>query len=149
LPASSSARAPITSTCATGRLQLRLQHSRNAPGWPRRTPRPLSPPQLADWKLTPVELRSELEHTGTVFREKFANLPEAVSDARIVAIIRGKYIVAEDLAGTAITVECTDGQVTLVGNVPSHEALGTALRLALETEGAREVAAQLDVTETS
>lgn len=104
---------------------------------------------LADWKLNPADLRNDLARTGAVVRQKSPADRERVSDARIVAIIKGKYIVDEDLAAAAIKIESTEGRVTLAGGVASHEALSTALRLALETEGVREVKAQVAVTETT
>lgn len=72
-------------------------------------------------------------------------LGEDLSDAGIVARIKGKYLVDRDISTLAISVECTNGHVTLNGLVDSPILIERAARLARETSGVTGVTANLTV----
>jgi osmotically-inducible protein OsmY len=68
-----------------------------------------------------------------------------MSDARIIAVVKGKYLVDKDLSILAISVDCTDGKVTLSGTAASTELIARAVRLAQETGGVHAVSSRLTV----
>ena len=96
------------------------------------------------------KLKEELAKTGKIVREKSARLGEAVkdvsADARISSAIKAKLAAAPDLSALTISVNTTDGLVTLSGTVPSHEAIRKAIQLALDTDGVRRVESTLQVS---
>ena len=98
-----------------------------------------------DLKLTPDNIKDELAKTGRVARSKARDLGDRIDDARIVAIIKGKYVVEKDLSAFAISVDCRDGAVTLTGSVTAPEQIGRAVELALQTGGVHDVVSQLVV----
>ncbi len=98
-----------------------------------------------DWKLSPENIKDELSRTGKVVRSKAKVVGERMDDARIVAVIKGKYVVESNLSALAITVECRDGAVKLTGSATSPESISRAIRLALETNGVHNVVSQLVV----
>ena len=98
-----------------------------------------------DWKLTPENIKEELLRTGRVVRNKAKAVGERLDDARIIAVIKGKYVVEKDLSTFAINVDCSDGAVKLTGSVASFELIGRAVTLALQTGGVHRVDSQLVV----
>jgi osmotically-inducible protein OsmY len=99
--------------------------------------------------LDPNEIKEELARTGRVVRQKARKAGQAVADAtenaRITASIKGKLTIDPDLSALSISVDTTDGVVTLSGTVSSHELIAKAIKLAWETEGVREVISTLQV----
>ena len=95
------------------------------------------------------EIKEGLTKSGRIVREETRELGAAIadstSDARITAKIKTKLLADRDLSGLKISVDTTEGRVTLAGIVSSHEHIGKAMRLALETEGVHEVASTLQV----
>ena len=73
-------------------------------------------------------------------------MKDVTADARISTAIKGKLAADPDLSALAISVNSTQGVVTLSGTVPSHQALSKAIRLALETEGVHKVESTLQVS---
>ena len=98
-----------------------------------------------DWKLAPDNIKDELARTGRVVRSKARVVGDHIDDARIIAVIKGKYVVDSNLSALAITVECRDGAVKLTGSATSPENIGRAISLALETSGVHNVVSQLVV----
>jgi len=98
-----------------------------------------------DWNLTPDSIREELARTGRVVRSKARDMGDRMDDARIVAVIKGKFVVEKDLSAFAINVDCRDGAVNLTGSVTSTEQIGRAVTLALQTAGVQDVVSQLVV----
>src|SRR5450432_1385889 len=86
-----------------------------------------------DWKLTPDSVKEELARTGEVVRSKAKIVGEKMDDARIVAVIKGKYVMEKNLSALAISVDCTDGDVKLTGSVDSADRIALAVTLALQT----------------
>ncbi len=99
--------------------------------------------KLREWNLTPDEIRRDLAETGRIVRSKTRVAGERIDDARIVTVIKAKYVLDRDLSALAITVNCRDGQVTLTGTVDSPDLIGRAVALALDTDGVNHVEADL------
>lgn len=95
------------------------------------------------------EIKEELEKTGQVVRKKAeqvgAVIADATSDARITATIKAKLVKHQTLSALKISVNTTEGVVTLSGSVDSAEDVSQAMKLALETEGVREAISTLQV----
>lgn len=98
-----------------------------------------------DWKLSPENIKEELKRTGRVVRSKARVIGEHIDDARIITVIKGKYVMDKNLSVLAISVACRDGQVTLSGSAPSVELIGRAVELALQTGGVQNVESLLVV----
>jgi hypothetical protein len=105
--------------------------------------------QLAEWHLNGDEIREELGRTGKVLRRQVSDfgvaMASASSDTAITAKIKAKYALERDLSIFGISVNTTDGRVTLAGNVTSHRQIGRAMLIALKTDGVREVNSTLQV----
>lgn len=101
--------------------------------------------KLVEWHLTPAEINQELEKTGRVVRTKAASAGQTISNARVAAVIKGKYALHDDLSARTINVDAEAGKVTLRGTAKSPELIARAIALALETEGVTSVDSQLTV----
>ena len=105
--------------------------------------------KLTAWNLRGDDIKDELSRTGQVLRRSAREVGSAVanasSDAAITAKIKAKYAVDRDLSAFGISVNTTDGRVTLAGNVTSPQQIGKAMLTALETDGVREVNSTLQV----
>lgn len=110
------------------------------------------------WKTTVQEkvgdlgtddIKRELDRAGMVVRDKVVKAGEAISDAtadaRITATIKGKLLKEPGLSSLSISVDTTDGLVTLSGTARTHEEVARAVRLALDTDGVRKVVSTLQV----
>jgi hypothetical protein len=99
------------------------------------------------------DIKRELERAGMVVRDKVTKAGEAISDAtadgRITATIKGRFLKEPGLSSLGISVDTTDGLVTLSGTTGSHEEVAKAVRIALETEGVRKVVSTLQVRPTN
>ena len=74
-----------------------------------------------------------------------AVVASASSDAAITTKIKARFAMERDLSLFSISVNTTDGRVTLAGNVASHQQIGKAMLIALETDSVREVNSTLQV----
>jgi osmotically-inducible protein OsmY len=105
--------------------------------------------KLTAWHLRGDDIRDELSRTGRVLRRQAgdfgAAMVSASADTAITTKIKAKYAVEHDLSAFSISVNTTDGRVTLSGNVTSHQQIGKAMLIALETDGVREVNSTLQV----
>jgi len=101
--------------------------------------------KLADWHLTPDEVKADLARSGQVVRENAQVAGSRIVDARIDAVIKAKYVLDHNLSARDISVNTTDGVVTLSGTVPSADLLGRAVGLALDTTGVRRVVSQITI----
>src|SRR5262245_8322199 len=94
-------------------------------------------------------IKEELNRTGRVMRQKAQAAGQAISDAtadaRATAAIKGKLVADPDLSALSISVNTTDGVVTLSGTVNSEEDIGKAMLLALESENVQQVVSTLQV----
>ncbi len=105
--------------------------------------------KLTEWKLTPADIKADLEKTGRVIRKRTLAAGERVGGAldntRLVTVINGKFIADRDLSALKINVDANEGIVTLTGEVASLDLAGRAIALALDTEGVTQVIGQLKV----
>lgn len=99
--------------------------------------------KLRDWHLTGDDIKADLARTGEIVRSKAQVAGDRMSDARIVTVIKAKYMLDRDLSALDINVDCRDGRVTLAGSVASPELVGKAVGIALDTDGVTNVAANL------
>ena len=99
--------------------------------------------KLAHWNLTGDDIKRDLASSGKVIRNKARVAGARIDDARILSVIKAKFILDQSLSALDINVDCRDGHVRLRGQVPDNEAIGRAVALALETEGVVEVDAEL------
>ncbi|MBM3835625.1 MAG: BON domain-containing protein [Verrucomicrobia bacterium] len=108
--------------------------------------------KLKDFSLRTDDIKEELTRSGKVVRQKAKELGAAVAgataDGRITAAIKAKLVADPDLSALSVSVDTTNGIVTLSGTVSSYENIGKAMTLALETEGVREVVSTLQVRQT-
>jgi hyperosmotically inducible protein len=99
--------------------------------------------------LRPQDVKDELARSGQVVRRKAKEagqaMVDATADARITAAIKGKLVASRDLSAVSISVNTTDGIVTLSGTVPSADALSKAMLLTMETDGVKEVISTLQI----
>src|SRR5262245_46648105 len=95
------------------------------------------------------EITEEMKRTGRVVRRKVTKaartVQEVTEDARTTAAIKTRLALDPDLSALEISVDTTDGVVTLAGRVSSPENLAKAIRIALEEDGVREVISTLQV----
>jgi hypothetical protein len=105
--------------------------------------------KLVAWHLGGDDIKDELSRTGKVLRRSVREVGSAVAsasaDATITGKIKAKYAMDHDLSVFGISVNTTDGRVTLAGRVTSAQQIGKAMLLALETDGVREVSSTLQV----
>ncbi len=105
--------------------------------------------ELRKLNLRAPEISNELARTGRVMRQKAREagqaIADATADARVTAAIKAKLVGDPDLSAWNISVNTTDGVVTLSGKVSSAKDIGTAVLLAMQTEGVREVISTLQV----
>ena len=105
--------------------------------------------KLTEWKLTPSDIKADLEKGGRVVRTKTLAAGEKIAgvadNAAIVTAINVKYVGDSKLSALKINVDADKGSVTLKGTVSSHELIGKAVALALDTDGVHEVTSLLTV----
>ncbi len=99
-----------------------------------------------EWRLTPEEIKRELQRGGQIVREKAGAAGGKIADVRIVAVIKSKYVINRDLPAKDINVDCTGGKVTLTGDVASVELISKAVLLAMDTDGVVAVTSNLTIT---
>lgn len=108
---------------------------------------------LRQWRLSPDDIKRELDRTGAVIKRESGalgeRLGEATLDARIVTVIKARYTLDRDLSAWDIAVAATNGHVTLSGTVNSPELIGRAVVIALNTKGVVDVVSSLRVKESA
>jgi hyperosmotically inducible periplasmic protein len=105
--------------------------------------------QIAGFKLDPQEIKDELAKTGQVVRRKAQqagqSIADATADARTTTAIKARLVTDKSLSALDISVNTTDGVVTLSGAVATTADIGKAMVLAMEADGVREVISTLQV----
>lgn len=105
--------------------------------------------QVKKLDLDPERVKEELSKSGQVVRKKAEQaghaIADATSDARITTAIKAKLVADSDLPALSISVNTTDGVVTLSGAVSSSAEISRAMALAMETEGVREVISTMQI----
>jgi osmotically-inducible protein OsmY len=101
--------------------------------------------KLTEWHLTPDDIKDDLAKTGQVVRTKAQAVGGKIADARIVTVIKAKYVMDHDLSAIDISVDSQNGAVELGGTVASPELIGKAIVLALDTDGVSGVTSKISV----
>lgn len=94
--------------------------------------------RIAQWKLSPDEIKSEFDASGRVARSKTlgAGEPTGLMDDLLVTLVSGKLKDDTDTSALKIAVTANKGVVTLTGSAHSLDQIGKAVALALDTNGA-------------
>jgi osmotically-inducible protein OsmY len=104
---------------------------------------------LRSLHLSGSDISNELASTGRVIRDKAQQaghaLSDATADARITAAVKARLLRDSNLSAWKISVNTTQGVVTLSGTVSSVDNVGRAMALAMETEGVRQVISTLQL----
>jgi len=94
-------------------------------------------------------IADELKQTGRVIRRKAGQaarkIEDATEDGRTTAAIKARLALDPTLSALDISVDTTDGRVTLAGKVSSPEDVARAMQIALEQENVTEVVSTLQV----
>jgi hyperosmotically inducible periplasmic protein len=105
--------------------------------------------KLSSMNLSGEDIKAEMAKSGQVIRDNAHKAGQAISDAtadtRITAAIKASFIRDPDLSAWNISVNTTDGTVTLSGSVSNFDQIGKAMLVATETEGVRKVISTLQV----
>lgn len=101
--------------------------------------------QLTEWHLTSDDIKNDLAKTGQVVRTKAQAVGEKISDARIITVIKAKFVLDSSLSAPDISVESHEGEVTLGGTVASPGLIGRAIMLTLDTDGVHSVVSKITV----
>lgn len=129
--------------------RARLQTAGNQIGSAARSAKDTIAEKLKSLNLNSNDIKDELARTGRVVRQKAHEagqaIADATADARTTTAIKAKLLANRDLSAVSISVNTTDGVVTLSGTVLSAEDIGKAVLLAMETDGVREVSSTLQV----
>ena len=95
-------------------------------------------------------IANELKQTGRVIRRKAGQaarkIEDATEDGRTTAAIKARLALDPTLSALDISVDTTDGRVTLAGKVSSPEDVARAMQIALEQENVTEVVSTLQVS---
>jgi osmotically-inducible protein OsmY len=99
--------------------------------------------------LDVAAIAEELKQTGRVVRRRAGQtaetLAEATRDARTTAAIKAKLALDPSLSALDVSVDTTDGRVTLAGRAASPEDIARAIEIALQDDGVYEVVSTLQV----
>lgn len=105
--------------------------------------------KLSEWKLTPSDLKSDLEKGGRIVRSKAATVGAKTGvmfdNAKVVTVINAKLVGDSKLSAIKINVDAENGTVTLKGTVKSADLIGRAIVLALDTDDVVQVISLLTV----
>ncbi len=101
------------------------------------------------FELRGKDIKDELANSGRVVRRSVRSVGSTVADAtrdtRITTAIKAKLVADSELSAWNISVATSDGLVTLSGHVATHDQIGRAMLIALDTGGVHEVVSNLRV----
>jgi osmotically-inducible protein OsmY len=99
--------------------------------------------------LDVAAIAEELKQTGRVVRRRAGQTAETVAeatrDARTTAAIKAKLALDPSLSALDVSVDTTDGRVTLAGRAASPEDIARAIEIAFQDDGVYEVVSTLQV----
>jgi hyperosmotically inducible periplasmic protein len=99
--------------------------------------------------LNVAAIAEELKQTGRVVRRRAGQtaqtVAEATKDARTTAAIKAKLALDPSLSALDVSVDTTDGRVTLAGRAASPADIARAIEIALDQDGVHEVVSTLQV----
>ncbi|MBL9187180.1 MAG: BON domain-containing protein [Opitutaceae bacterium] len=105
--------------------------------------------KLTEWKLTPADIKADLEKGARIVRTKAAatgaKAGAMYDNAKVVTAINAKLVADSKLSALKINVDADKGVVTLKGTVKSPELVGRAIALALDTDDVSQVVSLLKV----
>ncbi len=105
--------------------------------------------KLTEWKLTPADLKADLEKGGRIVRSKAATVGAKAGtmfdNAKAVTVINAKLVGDSQLSALKINVDADQGVVTLKGTVKSPALIGRAIAIALDTDDVTQVVSLLTV----
>jgi osmotically-inducible protein OsmY len=101
--------------------------------------------KIRQWRLTPEDIKQDLARAGEVVRDQADAIGARMSDERILAVVKAKYVLDRDLASCDIHVSVHASRVTLAGSAGSAELVGRAVALALDTNGVSGVDSKMGV----
>lgn len=129
--------------------QTQVQAAGNQIGSAARSARDAVQEKLRILDLRTNDWKDELAHTGRIVRKKAHEagnaIADATADARVTTAIKGKLMADRGLSSLKISVNTTDGIVTLSGTVPSDEDISKVMLVAMETDGVQEVISTIQV----
>ncbi len=101
------------------------------------------------FELRGKDIKEEIANSGRVVRRSVraagTTVVDATRDTRITTAIKTKLVADRELSAWNISVSSSDGVVTLSGHVATHDQIGRAMLLALDTGGVNEVVSTLRV----
>ena len=99
--------------------------------------------KIGSLNISPDNIKDEMSRFGQVVRNKAKEagkvIADETSDTRITATIKGKLLADSALSVVKISVNTTDGRVTLSGTASSPENIRKAIQIAWDTDGVKEV----------
>ena len=102
--------------------------------------------------LDTAKIADELKQTGRVVRRRAQRtaeqVAEATKDARTTAAIKAKLAFDPSLSALDVSVDTTDGRVTLAGRADSPADIARAIEIAFEQDDVYEVISTLQVRES-
>ncbi len=105
--------------------------------------------KFVEWKLTPSDIKDDLQKGGRIVRSKASNVGArtgaAFDNAKTVTVINAKLVADSKLSAIKINVDADQGIVTLKGTVKSADLIGRAIALALDTDDVVQVVSLLTV----
>lgn len=105
--------------------------------------------KLDAWHLRSDDIKAELAAKGKVVRrqthEAVEEVKDATKDAAITAKIKSKYALDKEVSALNVSVNTTEGVVTLSGTASSYEAISKAMLIAMDTEGVKQVVSTIQV----
>jgi len=106
--------------------------------------------RIAEWKLNPEDIKSELETSGRIVRSRTAGAGEPTGPMDNVLIGQITSTLEDNAATSALKLGITadHGVVTLKGSAHSLSEIGQAIALALDTPGVTQTIAEVKL-ETS
>lgn len=100
---------------------------------------------LAELEAKAKAVTRDLGEKSELLVEKAKVAGERMDDTRIVAMIAAKLLLEKELPSRAITVECREGHVILIGSAPTESLRARAVKLVKETSGVVSVESRLVV----
>lgn len=103
--------------------------------------KPVLADRITEWKLTPADIKDELQSSGRIVRSRTpgAGEPTGPMDAILASSINSKLQDDASITALKIAVEADKGVVTLNGTAQSPEQLGHIIALSLDTDGVTQV----------
>lgn len=105
--------------------------------------------KLDAWHLKSDDIKQELSAKGKVIRrqtrEAAEEVKDATKDAAVTTKIKGKYALDKEVSALNVSVNTTEGVVTLSGTASSYDAISKAMLIAMDTEGVKQVVSTIQV----